>query len=102
MNIKTEVKNEFELKYKIDALEQQLMEGNNNPEKQLRKLAEFLFLDGNYLRALSCYLKLLSFNPTNARIWNKLAVIFLKLGEKQAAIDMSRIAFRLINRQLEE
>ena len=65
----------------------------------LWRLANCHYLDGNYLRALNCYLRLLSFEPENARIWNKMAIVFIKLGETKAAVDMSRIAHKMINIQ---
>ena len=62
----------------IEELEKNIVE-KGDCSSLTRKLAEAHFKEGNYLRALSCYLKLLSFEPENARIWNKLAVIFIKL-----------------------
>ena len=87
------VKNE-----EVTKLEQALLFGECNPNI-LKNLAEQHFESANYLRALSCYLKLLSFEPENARIWNKIAVVFIKIGNFSSAIDMSRIAYRLINKE---
>ena len=57
----------------IEELEKRIVERGDN-SLLVKKLADAHFKEGNYLRALSCYLKLLSFNPENARTWNKLAV----------------------------
>ena len=51
---------------------------------------------------MSCYLKLLSFELENARTWNKLAVIFIKLEEHKSAIELSRIAHRLICKEMND
>ena len=66
----------------------------------IKELADNHFSEGNYLRALSCYLKLLSFEPQDARTWNKLAVVFIKLEDFKSAMELSRIAHRLINKEL--
>lgn len=83
---------------KIIKLEQSLIL-NNTDSGLLKQLAQEHFDTGNYLRSLNCFLKALSFEPENARIWNKLAVVFIKLGNFSAAMDLSRIAYRLINQE---
>ena len=83
---------------KITKLEQALLLEECDPNI-LKNLADQHFKTGNYLRALNCYLKLLSFEPENAFTWNKIAVVFIKIGKFSSAMDMSRIAFRLINKE---
>lgn len=68
--------------------------------QSLTQYANEYFQDKKYLKAVGCYLKLLSYNPQNARIWNKLAVCFIQLGEYKTAEEMSRIAFKLINEEM--
>jgi len=68
----------------------------------IRELADSHYREGNYLRALVCYTKLLSFEPGNARVWNKIAVIFIRLNEPTSAIALSRIAHRLITKEMTE
>ncbi|MBN1330528.1 MAG: hypothetical protein JXA54_13725 [Candidatus Heimdallarchaeota archaeon] len=63
----------------------------------IKELAARHFEEGNHYRALSCYFKLLEFEPRNAKIWNKIAVIFIKLENFETAIEFSKIAYRLIN-----
>ena len=82
-------------------LEQEIIKHGVSSEL-LSSLADSLFGDGNYLRALSCYIKLLSLEPENARVWNKLAVTFIKLNEFNTAVEMSRIAHTLINKEISE
>lgn len=65
----------------------------------LTEIAEMNFQEKNYLKALNYYLKILTYNPYNARIWNKIAVCFIQLGEFRTAEEMSRIAFKLINKE---
>ena len=99
MNIRNEeVSPRVNLKNDIDFYENLLINEGMDFDT-LWRLADCHYLEGNYMRSLNCYLKLLSFQPENARIWNKMAVIFIRLGETKAAIDMSRIAHRLINKQ---
>ena len=99
MNVKNkEVSSRVDLQNDIDFCENMLVQEGMNFDT-LWYLAECHYLEGNFMRALNCYLKLLSFEPENARIWNKMAVVFIRLGETKAAIDMSRIAYRLINKQ---
>lgn len=57
---------------------------------------------GNYWQSLNYFITLLSFNPRNAYIWNKIAVIFLKLEKFESAMEISRIAYWLINCELNE
>ncbi|MHA1243558.1 MAG: tetratricopeptide repeat protein [Candidatus Heimdallarchaeota archaeon] len=99
MNIKNkEISTQINLKDTIALCENSLIQEGLNIDT-LWQLADCHYLEGNFLRALNCYLKLLSFEPENARIWNKLAVVFIRLGETKAAVDMSRIAYRMINNQ---
>ena len=72
----------------IEDLEKRIVEKGDS-SRLIKKLAEAHFKEGNYLRSLSCYLKLLSYEPENARIWNKLAVIFIKLEEHKSAVELS-------------
>ena len=64
----------------------------------LKELANQHFSNGNFYRALNYYMRLLSFEPNNASIWNKIAVVFLKLGRNQAAMEMSRVAYHLVTK----
>ena len=98
---KVEVCQEYKQTSQIEELEKNIVE-NGECSSSIRKLADVHFKEGNYLRALSCYLKLLSFDPENARTWNKLAVIFLKLEEHKSAIELSRIAHRLICKEMND
>lgn len=52
---------------------------------------------GNYWQSFGYFMTLLSIDPRNAFIWNKLAIIFIKLEKYDTAIEMSRIAYKLIN-----
>ena len=98
---KVEMLQEYKQSSVIEELEKRIVEkGDNN--RLVKKLAEAHYKEGNYLRALSCYLNLLSFEPENARIWNKLAVIFIKLEEHKAAVELSRIAHRLICKETKD
>jgi tetratricopeptide (TPR) repeat protein len=72
-----------------------LLEGEN--KELLLKIAEEYYSKEQFSRALIYYLKLLAYESTNARIWNKLAVIFLKMEMYDQAIEISKIAYRLIN-----
>ena len=102
LNIKEENKeiyNEFSYNPQIIELETKI-QAVGDCRALIKKLADHHFNDGNYLRSLSCYLKLLSFDPQNARIWNKLAVVFIKLEDFKSAMELSRIAHRLINKEL--
>ncbi len=83
---------------KIIELEQNLILDDTNSDLLLQ-LAQEHFDIGNYLRALNCFFKALSFEPENGRIWNKLAVVFIKLGNFSAAMNLSRIAYRLITQE---
>ena len=76
------------------------IQSNSNCKALIKELADNHYKEGNYLRALSCYLKLLSFEPQNARVWNKLAVVFLRLEDYKSTIELSRIAHRLINKEM--
>ncbi len=76
-------------------MEQNLILNNTNSEL-LIQLAQEHFDTGNYLRSLNYFFRALSFEPENARIWNKLAVIFIKLENFSVAMNLSRIAYRLI------
>lgn len=78
-------------------LEHSNIKGENS--RDLTDIAEIYFQEKNFLKALSCYLTLLTNNPHNARIWNKLAICFIKLGEYKTAEEMSRIAYKLINKE---
>ncbi len=98
---KVEVSLEYTQTSQIEELEKNIVE-NGDSSSLIKKLAEVHFKEGNYLRALSCYLKLLSFDPENARTWNKLAVIFIKLEEHKSAIELSRIAHRLICKEMND
>ncbi|MHA1154762.1 MAG: tetratricopeptide repeat protein [Candidatus Heimdallarchaeota archaeon] len=89
----TSIKNQ-----KIIDLEQNLILDDTNSDL-LKQLGQEHFDTGNYLRALNCFFKALSFEPKDASIWNKLAVVFIKLGNFSTAIDLSRIAYRLINQE---
>jgi Flp pilus assembly protein TadD len=82
----------------IEELEKKIVESGDS-NSLVKKLADAHYKEGNYLRALSCYLKLLSSDPENARIWNKLAVIFIKLEEHKSAVELSRIAHRMISKE---
>ncbi|NHJ32211.1 MAG: tetratricopeptide repeat protein [Asgard group archaeon] len=92
------IKQDYKQTSLIEELEKSIID-NGDSSTLVRKLAEAHFNEGNYLRSLSCYLKLLSFEPENARIWNKLAVIFIKLEEHKSAVELSRIAHRLISKE---
>ena len=83
---------------KIIDLEQSLILDEANSDL-IKELAQEHFDTGNYLRALNCFFKVLSFEPDNPRIWNKLAVVFIKLGNFNSAMDFSRIAYRLISQE---
>ncbi len=98
---KVEVSLEYKQTSQIEELERSIVE-NGDSSRLVKKLAEVHYKEGNYLRALSCYLKLLSFDPENARVWNKLAVIFIKLEEHKSAIELSRIAHRLICKEMND
>ncbi len=98
---KVEMYQEYKHSSIIEELEKSIVEKGES-SRLIKKLAEAHYKEGNYLRSLSCYLKLLSFEPENARIWNKLAVIFIKLEEHKAAIELSRIAHRLICKELND
>jgi len=99
MNVKNEeISTQIDLKDNI-ALYENLLIQEGLDFDTLWQLANCHYLEGNFLRSLNCYLKLLSFEPENARIWNKMAVVFIRLGETKAAVDMSRIAYRMINKQ---
>jgi len=98
---KVEISLEYKQTSQIEELEKRIVE-NGDCSPSIKKLADAHFKEGNYLRALSCYLKLLSFDPENARIWNKLAVIFIKLEEHKSAIELSRIAHRLICKEMSD
>ena len=84
----------------IKTMEQRLLLEQRNLQI-LKELANQHFSNGNFYRALNYYMRLLSFEPHNARIWNKIAVVFLKLGKNQAAMEMSRVAYRLITKNQE-
>ena len=84
----------------IKTLEQTLLLEQKNIQT-LKDLANQYFSIGNFHRALNCYLRLLAFEPENAKIWNKIAVTFLKLGKYQAAMEMSRVAYHLITKNQE-
>lgn len=104
MNTKSdlmEFPKEIQVTPKSHKLEEEIIEHGESKELT-KKLAECHFKEGNYLRALNLYLKILTYEPENARIWNKLAVTFIKLEEFDLATDMSRIAFRMINKKQEE
>ena len=92
INILQENKNEDQTNF----FEKQLQENSDNISLWL-SLADSYFKKEKYARALSCYMKILSYEPKNAFIWNKIAVVFLKMGENKSAIDISRIAFQMIN-----
>lgn len=98
---KVEVCLEYKQTSQIEELEKNIVE-NGDSSLLIKKLADAHLKEGNYLRALSCYLKLLSFDPENARTWNKLAVIFIKLEEHKSAIELSRIAHRLICKEMND
>ena len=98
---KVEVCLEYKQTSQIEELEKNIVE-NGECSSLIKKLAAVHFKEGNYLRAMSCYLKLLSFDPENARTWNKLAVIFIKLEEHKSAIELSRIAHRLICKEMND
>ncbi len=98
---KVEVCLEYKQTSQIEELEKNIVE-NGECNSLIKKLADVHFKEGNYLRAMSCYLKLLSFDPENARTWNKLAVIFIKLEEHKSAIELSRIAHRLICKEMND
>ena len=98
---KVEVSLEYKKTSQIEELEKSIVE-NGECSSLIKKLADVHFKEGNYLRAMSCYLKLLSFDPENARTWNKLAVIFIKLEEHKSAIELSRIAHRLICKEMND
>ncbi|MBK5114754.1 MAG: tetratricopeptide repeat protein [Candidatus Heimdallarchaeota archaeon] len=98
---KADLYQEYKQTSQIEELEKRLVENGDN-SSLIKKLADAHFREGNYLRALSCYLKLLSFDPENARTWNKLAVIFIKLEEHKSAVELSRIAHRLICKEMKD
>jgi Flp pilus assembly protein TadD len=98
---KADLYQEYKQTSQIEELEKRLVESGDN-SSLIKKLADAHFREGNYLRALSCYLKLLSFDPENARTWNKLAVIFIKLEEHKSAVELSRIAHRLICKEMKD
>jgi Flp pilus assembly protein TadD len=81
-------------------IEKKIIE-NGESNALIRELADGHFQESNFLRALSCYIKLLSLEPNNPRVWNKLAITFIKLEEFNTAIEMSRIAHKLINIEME-
>lgn len=83
---------------KIIDLEQSLILDDANSDLH-KQLAQEYFDTGNYLRALNGFFKVLSFEPGNAKTWNKLAVVFIKLGYFSSAMDFSKIAYRLINQE---
>ena len=68
------------LNQEILELENKIFE-NCNDLSTLRNLAQKYFESDFYIRSMAIYFKLLAAEPKNAFIWNKLAVIFLKLGE---------------------
>ncbi|MGC9778159.1 MAG: tetratricopeptide repeat protein [Candidatus Heimdallarchaeota archaeon] len=100
------IKNENEEIYREYSYNSQIVEletkiqSKSNCKSLIKELADNHYKEGNYHRALSCYLKLLSFEPQNARVWNKLAVVFLRLEDYKTAMELSRIAHRLINKEM--
>lgn len=52
---------------------------------------------GNFWQSFNYFMTLLTIDHRNAFIWNKLAIIFIKLGKFEAAMEMSRIVYKLIN-----
>lgn len=101
MTLKTDkLKHDFTIirNQKIIELEQNLILDDTNSDL-IKQLGQEHFDTGNYLRALNCFFKALSFEPENPSIWNKLAVVFIKLGNFNSAKDFSRIAYRLINQE---
>ncbi|NHJ03306.1 MAG: hypothetical protein EAX90_00625 [Candidatus Heimdallarchaeota archaeon] len=52
---------------------------------------------GNYWKSFSNFMTLLYIDPQNAFIWNKLAIVFIKLEKFDTAMAISRIAYKLIN-----
>ncbi|NHJ47040.1 MAG: tetratricopeptide repeat protein [Asgard group archaeon] len=83
----------------IRTLEDKLLDQGESKEL-LFTLAEIYYQNKQFTRALNYYLKLLPYDPGNARFWNKVAVIFLRLKKYEEAIDISRIAHRLIDKEI--
>jgi Flp pilus assembly protein TadD len=65
-------------------------------------LAETCYNKNLFSRAVNYYFKLLSYEPDNPRFWNKIAVSFLQLKKIEQAIEISKIAYRLIDREMNE
>ncbi|NHK31830.1 MAG: tetratricopeptide repeat protein [Asgard group archaeon] len=96
MTTRTELPPQTNKNPSISNLERKIiLEGEN--KELLQKLAEEYYRKEQFSRALNYYLKLLAYESKNARIWNKLAVIFLKMEMYEQAIEMSKIAYRIIN-----
>ncbi len=99
LNVNTDELNtsqDKQLKLHTDILEKKLIAYGEN-KNLIQDLAGKHFEEGNYNRALCCYFKLLEFEPRNARFWNKIAVIFIKLERFKTATEFSKIAYRMIN-----
>ncbi|HUT80872.1 MAG TPA: hypothetical protein VMZ29_06695 [Candidatus Bathyarchaeia archaeon] len=99
LNVKTEeleILQDNHLKSRAVLLEKKIITNGEN-KNLIKELAAKHYEEGNYLRALSCYIKLLEYEPRNAKNWNRIAVIFIRLEKYKTAIEFSKIAYRLIN-----
>ncbi|NHJ39611.1 MAG: tetratricopeptide repeat protein [Asgard group archaeon] len=98
MTVKSEIHHQSEDNLSIIDLERKIIiEGES--KELLENLADGYYKKERFKRALNYYLKLLAYEAENAHIWNKLAVTFLKLEMFDQAIEMSKIAYRLINKK---